>query len=940
MDAARLGLVALLVAGAVAPRQAAPAKPDGAVHWAFVAPVRPALPAVRNDAWARGPIDRFVMARLEQEGLAPSPEADRATLIRRLSLDLVGLPPTPEDVDAFVADARPDAVERLVDRLLASVHYGERWARVWLDAARYADSDGFEKDKSRVVWFYRDWVIGALNRDLPYDRFIIEQIAGDLLPDASQDQRVATGFLRNSMLNEEGGVHPEQFRMEAMFDRMDAIGKSVLGLTIQCAQCHNHKFDPLPQEDYYRIFAFLNDSHEGAITVYTPEEQMRRAEILRKIGEIEEEFRHRAPDAPQQMAAWEERMRAGQPEWTVVRPEVELISTGGQKYLPLEDGSLLAQSYAPTQHRVEMTVRVDASPITGFRLELLTDPNLPHGGPGRSIFGTCALTEFEVAVAPGDGPEQRKSVKIARATADVNPPEAPLAPVFDNKSGKKRVTGPIEYAIDGKDETAWGIDVGPGRRNQPRQAVFIPEAPIAHPSGTWVTFYLKQNHGGWNSDDNQSNNLGRLRLSITTSPEPAADPLPAAAREALGVVPDRRTPAQQAALFGAWRATVPEWKEANERIEELWKGHPEGTTQPVLQRRADPRATSLLKRGNFLEPVKEVLPGTPAFLHPFPPDAPPTRLGLARWLASRDSPTTARSLVNRVWQTLFGLGLVVTSEDLGTQSEPPSHPELLDWLSVEFMERGWSLKSLVRTIVTSATYRQSSKVSPALLARDAYNRLLARGPRLRLDAEIVRDAALSAAGLLNPKVGGPSVFPPLPSFLTQPPASYGPKIWPEEKGPDRYRRALYTFRYRSIPYPALQAFDAPNGDFSCVRRTRSNTPIQALVTLNEPIFVECARGLARIALERRAADESERLAWAFRRCAARAPTSEEAGVLADFLRRQEERFGAEGADPWALAADDPKGPPPLPEGVTPARAAAWTALARVLLNLDETITKE
>jgi len=917
-------------------------------HWAFRPPARRPLPAIRGEAaeWVRTPIDRFVLARLRShtergnERYEPSPEADRITLIRRLSLDLIGLPPTIAEVDAFVADKSEQAYEKVVDRLLASPHYGERWGRHWLDAARYADSDGFEKDKSRQVWAYRDWVINALNRDLPYDRFIIEQLAGDLLPNATQDQKVATGFLRNSMINEEGGVDPEQFRMEAMFDRMDAIGKSILGLTIQCAQCHNHKFDPLTQAEYYQLFAFLNNDHEANIAVYTPDEQMRRADIFRQIHAIENELRHRLADWRQRMHAWEDAVKDNQPKWIVVRPEVDEESTGGSKYLPLPDGSFLAQSYAPTKHTVRMTVKTNVPNITAFRLELLNDANLPLGGPGRSIYGTAALTEFKVQAAPADNAGKVQWVKFVKATADVNPPQVPLASIYDDKSGRKRVTGPVNFAIDDKDETAWGINVGPGRRNQPRHAVFLAEKPISHPQGAILTFHLKQNHGGWNSDDNQNHNLGRFRLSVTARPNAEADPLPRRVRDVLAIPREQRTPAQEGTVFSCWRTTVPEWKDANNRIEALWKQHPEGSSQLVLQARQQQRDTHLLKRGDFLKPAQSVHPGVPAFLHPLPTDAPPNRLTFARWLVDRRSPTTARAIVNRVWQTYFGTGLVATSEDLGMQSAVPSHPELLDWLTVEFMERSWSQKKLHKLIVCSATYRQSSHLPPEQRTRDPYNRLLARGARFRVEGEIVRDIALSASGLLNPAIGGRSVFPPLPGFLLQPPASYGPKIWPEDKGPNRYRRGLYTFRYRSIPYPMLQTFDAPNGDVSCVRRVRSNTPLQALMTLNEPVFLECARALALRTLNDGCATDADRIVYAFRRCVARPPTAEEKAELLKLLSKQQERFARANAKPWELAANDPAHLPQLPKDATPAQAAAWTVVSRVLLNLDETITKE
>jgi hypothetical protein len=941
LDAAQIALIrAWIDQGAEWPETNAKEVVPAQKHWAYIPPKRPPLPKIVNAPWPKNAIDYFILARLEKEKLTPSPEADRVTLLRRLSLDLTGLPPSVEEVDAFLKDQSHNAYEKQVDRLMNSPHYGERWGRLWLDAARYADSDGYEKDKQRWVWFYRDWVINALNRDLPYDQFIIDQIAGDELPNATQDQLVATGFLRNSMTNEEGGIDPEQFRMEAMFDRMDAIGKSVLGVTIQCAQCHNHKFDPLTQEEYYRMFAFLNNSHETNIAVYTPQEQMKRADIFRRIREIEAGIEHHNPDGEQRMAAWEEKVKDDQPEWTVVRPEVDDISTGGQRYLPMNDGALLAQGYAPTKHRVKLTVKTELQNITAFRLELLNDPNLPLGGPGRSIKGTGALTEFEVEAAPAEAPDKVTKIKIAKATADVNTPETPLEAIFDDKSGKRRVTGPVEFAIDGNEDTAWGIDAGPGLRNQPRKAVFTAQALIANPGGTILTFYLDQKHGGWNSDDNQNQNLGRFRLSITTAPGAVADPLPRNVREILAIPRAQRTPAQMAAVFGYWRTTVPEWREANEKIAELWREHPEGSSQLMLAAREQPRETHILARGDFLKPAKVVGPGVPAFLHPLPKDAPPTRLTFARWLVDRSSPTTARAFVNRMWQAYFATGLVATSEDLGKQSETPSNPELLDWLAVEFMDADWSMKAMHRLIVTSATYRQSSRVTPELYERDPYNRLLARGPRFRVDAEIVRDIALAASGLLNPKIGGPSVYAPAPESLFVPPASYGPKIWKEETGADRYRRALYTFRYRSVPYPMLQIFDAPNGDISCVRRARANTPLQALTTLNETLFIESAQALALKTLREGGGTDAQRLTYAFRRCLARKPTAPESGELLNLLNKQKQRL----TDGWLSALDltgmDAAHPPALPAGATPVQLAAWTAVSRVLLNLDETITKE
>jgi Protein of unknown function (DUF1549)/Protein of unknown function (DUF1553)/Planctomycete cytochrome C len=914
-------------------------------HWAFIPPVR-VNPDRKGGGVPSHPIDAFILAKLEKEGLSLSPQAEKHTLIRRLSLDLIGLPPTPAEVEAFVNDPDPKAYEKLVEKLLASKHYGERWARLWLDAARYADSDGYEKDKPRFVHFYRDWVVNAFNRDLPYDRFVIEQIAGDLLPNATQDQRVATGFLRNSMINEEGGIDPEQFRMEAMFDRMDAVGKGILGLTVQCAQCHTHKFDPLTHTEYYRLFAYLNSAHEASVTVYTPDQQMKRAEIFRQIAEIEADLKHKTSDWKAKMLAWEEKVRNDQPKWSIHRPVLD--TSGGQKHYVLEDGSILAAGYAPTKMTEPFTAKTELKTISAVRLEVLNDPSLPHGGPGRATNGLFGLTEVVVEVGG-------KKVKIVSATADANGSEASLDKQFDDKSGKKRLTGPVEFAFDGKDETAWSIDVGAGRSNVPRKAVFVFEKPIEVPADAKVTVKLTQNHGGWNSDDNQTNNLGRFRISLTDAPAPKADPLPTRVRAMLAKPAEKRTEVEDQAVFAEWRRAVPEWKDANAKIEDLWKGHPAGTSQLALSEQESPRNTHLLKRGDFLKPAEKVSAGVPSFLNPIATDAPANRLGFARWLVSRDSPTTARAFVNRVWQAYFGTGLMNTPEDFGVQADAPSHPELLDWLAVEFMEptvsanpdgkgggvlQPWSIKHLHRLIVTSATYRQSSKLTPVLREKDPQNRLLARGPRFRVDAEVVRDVALATSGLLNDTVGGPPVYPPIPTFMTLPPASYGPKTWPESTGADRYRRSLYVFKFRSIPYPALQAFDSPNGDFACVKRPRSNTPIQALTGLNEPIFVEAAQALGRRVLTEGGKSDADRVAYLFRVCVSRTPTDAESKAVLELLAKQAERFADPKANPWDVAFSKAEEYRKLPNTVTPAQMAAWVSVARVVLNLDETVTKE
>lgn len=901
-------------------------------HWAFVAPTRPDVPEVKQADRVRNPIDAFVLRRLEAEQLAPSPRADRATLLRRLSLDLIGLPPTIEEMDTFLADVSPDAYERQVQRLLDSPHYGERWGRIWLDAARYADSDGFEKDKPREVWFYRDWVINALNRDLPYDQFIIEQIAGDLLPGATQDQIVATGFLRNSMLNEEGGIDPEEFRMQAMFDRMDTVGKAILGFTVQCAQCHTHKYDPLSHREYYQMFAFLNNSHEAQPTVYTPDQQTKRDEIVWQIAKVEQQLRKDNPDWAKQMAAWEATVRDDQPEWTVL--PIENAGSGTQRYLRQPDNSLLAQGYAPTRFDAPFSVTTDLPELRSFRLEVLNHPNLPAGGPGRGFDGQFALTEFTVKAESVTDPKQSVTAKIVQATADFGNERTELGKPFVDDAGKSSgFTGPIEYAIDGKKQTAWGIDAGPGRRNQPRKAVFVADKNIAFPGGTKLTFTLGQHQGGSNSDNNETLNLGRFRISAGAG-EAVADPLPTAVRQILEIPIEQRTAEQIKTVFSYWRTTVPEWQEANDLIEAIWQTHPEGTTQFVLQERTDPRPTSVLARGDFLKPIEQVSADLPTFLHDVP--AKTNRLDFAKWMVDRRSPTAARSIVNRIWQAYFGIGIVDTPEDFGSQGALPSHPELLDWLSVELMEHGWSLKHLHRLIVTSSTYQQSSAIRTDDLRQleDPDNRLLSRGARFRVDAELVRDIFLSASGLLNEKIGGRSVYPPAPEFLFQRPASYGPKDWKYETDEEKYRRAIYTFRFRSVPYPALQAFDAPSGEFSTVRRPRSNTPLQALTTLNESLFVECAQALARRVLAEGGDDDEDRLDFAFRCCVARRPTDDEKKVLLDVLNHQLKRFDSGEANPLEILGEQAS------KTANPSQLAAWTIVSRILLNLDETITRE
>ncbi len=917
---------------------------DWSQHWAFVPPVRPALPKVKNEKWVQNPIDRFVLRQLENNGLSPSAQADKLKLLRRLYLDLTGLLPSVREIDLYMKDTSGQAYEKKVEELLNSPHYGEKWARHWLDAARYSDSDGFEKDKPRFVWNYRDWVVRSLNKDLPFDQFVIEQIAGDMLENPTQDQIIATGFLRNSMLNEEGGIDPEQFRMEAMFDRMDAIGKSIMGLTIQCCQCHSHKYDPITQTDYYRMFAFLNNSYEHNAIVYSPEEEIQIAGIRYQIREIEAKLKQSMPEWQKQMQRWEESVKNNQPNWKVLNIK-NSTGSNSQRYYTQSDGSILSQGYAPARFTGQFAVTVDDKQMNAIRLELLVDPRLPANGPGRGLNGMLALSEFKLYVSSAKTPDKKQLVKFVNVTADYSNEHHQLSPEYYMATdGTTGFTGPVTYAIDGDNKTAWGIDAGPALRNQSRKAVFVAEKNFAFPEGTRLEFHLVQMHGGWNSNDNQTLNLGRFRISVSDQKDVTADPVPATVREILDIPREKRTADQNEAVFSYWRTTVDQWKTENDRIARLWKLHPEGTMQLVMmERTTEPRETYYLERGDFLKPKQKVTAGVPAIMNPLPKNEPLNRLTFARWLVDRNSPTVARAAVNRAWQAFFGRGIVATSEDLGSQGEAPTHPQLLDWLAVELMDNGWSMKKLHRMIVLSATYQQTSNTTPELLEKDPYNRLLAHGPRFRVDGEIVRDIALSASGLINLKMGGPGVYPPSAKFLYLPPASYGTKRWPDElAGNSKYRRALYTFRYRSVPYPVLKNFDTPNGDASCVRRDRSNTPLQALTTLNETLFMECAQGLALKTIQQGGKKDDQRIKFAFRSCLTRSPTEEELKVLTDLLHSQRKRIQSGEIDAKALITDQAGRKvvvPPTNVKISDSDMALWTILSRVILNLDETISK-
>jgi mono/diheme cytochrome c family protein len=882
-------------------------------HWAFTPPKKAALP----DAGASNPIDAFVTARLKQRGLTLSPPAASAALCRRLYLDLIGLPPSPQELAAF----EEKGFEAVVQNLLGGERFGEKWARHWLDVARYSDTNGYEKDMPRQQWKWRDWVIEALNSDLPYDQFLVQQLAGDLLPGATQQQIIATGFLRNSMINEEGAIVPEQFRMVEMFDRMDCLGKAVLGLTTQCAQCHSHKFDPLTQEEYYGMFAFLNTSYEAQSWVYTPEQERQIAEIRNGVHEAEERLRRERPQWRDELAAWEQGVLQTQGTWEpLVATLLETIS--GLNH-PTQEADLSILMKGHVSSDVFMISAPPLEGVTGLRLEALNHRDLPFNGPGRSGLGTWGISELEGFVKKPDGKDWEK-LKLINATADFSEADKK----FDD--GKK-ASGPVAYLIDGKDETIWTADRGVGRRNQPSVAVVQFEQPLALPAGTQLKLV-------WRLTDM----LGCCRFSLTRQPAPQAPAASHAAMLALATPAAARTEEQNAAIFTAWRSSVAEAKPINDEIEALWKTFPQAATSILHLAEQEPasrRKTYLLGRGNWDQPARAVEPHTPAAFHPFPGDLPRDRLGFARWLADARSPLTARVAVNRVWQAIFGAGLVETAEDFGTRAPVPEYRELLDWLAVDFMENGWSQKRLIHTIVTSAVYRQTSHASPELLERDPRNVWLARGPRFRADAEVVRDIALCVSGLITHKLGGPSVIPPVPQNVLDYNFTY-PGYWKPAEGPERYRRALYGFRKRSMPDPVMSNFDAPNADFACARRVRSNTPLAALTALNEPIFVEAARALALRVLREGGSDDAQRADYVFCLCTSRRPSPSEREAILNLLQSRRQKLAEGWLNPREIASGDPARLPELPSGTSPQDAAAWTLAARVLLNLDETISKK
>ncbi|HLY20713.1 MAG TPA: PSD1 and planctomycete cytochrome C domain-containing protein [Bryobacteraceae bacterium] len=888
-----------------------------AVHWAYVAPKRPEVPAVRNQAWVRNPIDAFILARLEKEGLSPSREATRETLIRRVSLDLIGIPPTPAEIDAFLNDTRADAYERLVERLLASPHYGERWARPWLDLARYADTNGWEKDRRRSIWKYRDWVIDALNRDLPFDQFTVEQLAADLLPKPTPTQIIATGFNRNTLFNEEGGVDKDEEMWVNLVDRVNTTATTWLGSTLGCAQCHNHKFDPFTQKEYYQFLAFFNntaiiDKHYGdtshkyiepQLSLPSGEQEARRKKLQKRIDSLEAKLKTQTGKLDREQRRWEEQMRSLEGAWKPLEVTAAR-SEAGTKLVRREDGSWLASGENPDSDTYVIELRVPRpESVTGIRIETFPDASLPKGGPGRDAYGDFTLTAMRLETVSSSGAAQ--PITIARMKSDGG----------HVKTDKDKPIAPL-----------WEVDASRDEKRVGRQLVCVFKEPLAVDAGV-LRLTLVQ------ASEFSGQGIGRFRVSATDAPAPLKTvQVPAEQRAVLHMDPGQRSKKQATALSDAFRKVAPsleasrgELKARQDELEAL--GIP--TTLVMGDKRGTETPTAVMRmRGSFLSPGETVSAGTPAALNPWPAGMPKNRLGLARWLVSPGNPLVSRVAMNRMWEQYFGHGIVETSEDFGTQGERPVNPELLDWLAVEFMSRGWSQKAMHRLIAMSATYRQDSRVTPELEQRDPYNRLLARGPRFRVEAEMVRDIVLSASGLLSEKMGGPSVFPYQPEGVWDMP--YNDETWKMSTGEDRYRRGLYTFVRRTSPYPSMSVFDAPSRETCTVRRVRTNTPLQSLTTLNDPVFFEAAEALAKRVAGEAGPAPAERAAMAFRLCTGRRAKPSEIDAIVRNYESQRDGFRQHPELAAKVSSGETKD----------AEMAAWVMISNALLNLDETLTKE
>ncbi|MEI8381194.1 MAG: DUF1553 domain-containing protein [Planctomycetota bacterium] len=1025
-----------------------------AAHWSYVKPVRSPLPKIQDTAWPKNEIDHFLLARLDKEGLRPAVEADKYALIRRVSLDLTGLPPTIEEVEAFVNDADPKAYEKLVDRLLAKPAFGEHWAQMWLDLSRYADSAGYADDPPRTIWLFRDYVIRSLNQNKPFNQFTIEQIAGDLLPNPTEDQLIATAFHRNTLTNNEGGTNDEEFRNVAIVDRVNTTMAVWMGTTITCCQCHNHKYDPISQEEYYKLFAFFNNTDDAdrrdespLLSILTDSQKQQQADWKAEFAKLEPILKTATPELKAAQTKWESAFPLNL-TWSGLKPSAVKSEAGSAT--KIDDTGIVQVAAGAKNDAYTVDVPLEASTIRALRLEALPDDSLPGKGPGHmggnfvvskvsavvtpptgaSLLGRFVRVELpgkatflslaEVQVFQGaeniavkgeasqisvdfEGPAKlaidgntnghfHEAKSTTHTAAGDNPWwEVDLKSVqkidriaiwnrtdgagerlanfklivFNDKhepiwqqqiatapkpnsefplNGQRAVEFQVALAsysqasfeaanvLNGKDLKAKGWAVG-GATGQAHSLTLITKSPLEIPAGSTLSLVIDQQF----SQPNHT--LGKFKLSVTNESQVEEwAKTPAGVIEALRVPVATRTAAQTDLITQHFLAIAAELEPTRKQIAALQKQladlKPE--TVPIMKElMANRRVSKIQHRGNFQDLGAEVTEGTPAVFPPLPADVPKNRLALAKWLVDENNPLTARVITNRYWEQLFGIGIVATSEEFGTQGDQPVHPELLDWLATEIVRLNWDTKAFLKTLVMSAAYRQSSKVTPELQQRDPENRLLARGPRFRLSAEALRDQAMVVSGLLSPRMYGPPVKPMQPSIGLS--AAFGSGIdWQTSGGDDKYRRGLYTTWRRSNPYPSMATFDAPNREVCTVRRGRTNTPLQALVTLNDPVYIEAAQALARKIVASGGATSADRARYGFRTTLARPPQDAELARLVTLYEQSLAKFSQNAAEAKRLATD-PLGPEPA--GANVAELAAWTVVSNVLLNLDETLMK-
>lgn len=953
----------LLLAGSVCAAATSRAASPAQTHWAYRTPRLPPLPTVQAQAWPRGAIDRFILARLEAEQLSPTAPADRATLLRRVTLDLTGLPPSLDEIAAFLRDDSPDAYERLVDRLLASPRYGERMASEWLDLARYADTHGYHSDSQRQMWRWRDWVVESLNADVPFDRFTVEQLAGDLLPGATLDQRIATGFHRNTMLNDENGAIPEEYLAEYVIDRVNTTGSVWLGQSLGCARCHDHKHDPISQKDFYRLFAFFNNVPENGLggrygntppvlSAPTRGQQLELAALAREQTRLQGQLAAREAAAGAAQLAWERTALGG-----------ELSKPPGDARLHLKfdeaDGATTANAAEAGQ----------TFPVKG-------SPTWTYGKFDGALLCDGA-TFVEAAAAPRWERSDRFTLAawVFPTTADTLPilaavDETQYRRGWEFSLEKNRLVlrlthraGANEIVVESLAEVKqrrWQqvLATYDGSSRASGVALYLDGQPLAmkvvrDDLSAHVQTDLPLLVGRSDASTGFRGLLDEVQIFSRTLSAAEAGLLAGSnpIQDILQIAAADRTAAQAAAVRQYFLENIdPQSKQLHAALEQCSRRQAEierlAPSVMVMQELPTPRETFVLERGLYDQPGERVTAGVPAFLPPLPAGEPHNRLGLARWLVAREHPLTGRVTVNRAWQTFFGTGLVRTADDFGTHGEPPSHPQLLDFLAREFVDGGWQVKRLHRQLVTSATYQQASQASAELLARDRHNRLLARGPRGNLPAETIRDSALFAAGLLNLQQGGPGVRPYQPAGLWQElaydPEAYTAQVFIQSHGADLYRRSLYTFWKRSVPPPNLSLFDAPSRETCVATRSASATPLQVLVLLNDTTFVEAARELASRVLRDSPspadddAADAARLRQAFKIVLSRLPDERELAVLQGQITAARQEYRANLAGAKALLC---VGEHPADAQFAPAELAAWTTVANLLFNLSDAVTR-